>query len=270
MTHVINLMMSFAVLAPFIFAFSLYRSVFGYFNFALASLYTVGLYGLALSNGNLMSMIYAFLLIGISIFVLSIFQIKVLGTMQNKKATQGQLLIVSLGAYIVFEQVLSIVFSERIMFPSPTSAEIGDATIIRTAIMLVMLVTWVLLKTEFGARVQAIVENPSLSKTVGLNIDAIKLVSFFAILALTVSSGILASSETGAFPRAGFNPAILGFAVALLGQDIFRLKFFIYLGGIIGLQYCSTFVFSASWSATVLYSVLLVSLVISSRINKEI
>ena len=268
MTHVINLLMSFAILAPFIVAFSLYRSVFGYFNFALAALYTCGLYFLALSPEDIQGSILRLLFLLVSISVLFVSQKIIFEPMQSKKATEGQLLVVSLGVYIVIEQILSVIFGERIIFPDATSSEISGSMIILSSLSLVFLTTWGLMKTEFGARIQAVIESPSLSRIVGLRVSSIKLRAFFIIIVLTCFSGILASSETGAFPRAGFNPAILAFAVALLGGAPLGRKFFCYLIGVICLQYFSIYVFSASWSATIVYSVLLGSLIVSSRMNK--
>jgi len=268
-------MFQFSTILPFVFGFCIFRAVFGYFNFAIGTFYVLGLYALTIDFGNLF-FLFAYLLI--SVCLVLILHYALLEPMRRNRASDGQLLIATLGIYIVGEQIFSIVFGESVRFYVPHAESSIDLDVLNSYKVLGCVISglatsitaaFILAKTEVGARIGAVIESETLSKNLGLNVERIQLYALLMSLALVMVSGLLAVHDSGAFPRAGFNLVVIGFAISLLSPTLPKFWFSGIFFLIVVFQYGVAIIISSTWTSIIVYSLLLTALVFRARTTAE-
>nr|VFK62355.1 MAG: Branched-chain amino acid ABC-type transport system, permease component [Candidatus Kentron sp. TC] len=272
--HLDNYLLSLAISAPFVYGIGLFRSVFGYFNFALGgyfsfALYVTYLFGQGRAVGG------AVLVLGVMVTALMLHYL-LFQPMRRAGASPDRLLIVGLGIYIIFEQFLSIGFGDRIRFgiSSDSMVELGipippDVLLIAGASAIVMAFLLFMRFSETGETIRALAENESLTRIVGVSVPRTGLIVLLCSTGLVVSGGILASMEIGAYPTAGFQPVVLAFAVSLLGGSVFGARYFFMLIGLVVVEYFTRAFIAAHWSATVTYGFVLVGLLVANRFTRS-
>jgi len=167
--HLDNYLLSLAISAPFVYGIGLFRSVFGYFNFALGGYFSFALYvtyllGQGKAAGGMI------LVPGIAAMALMLHYL-LFQPMRRSGASPDRLLIVGLGIYIIFEQFLSIGFGDRIRFgvSSGSALELGisispDVLLIAGASAIVMAFLLFMRFSETGEAIRALAENESFFK----------------------------------------------------------------------------------------------------------
>nr|VFJ77343.1 MAG: Branched-chain amino acid ABC-type transport system, permease component [Candidatus Kentron sp. FW] len=273
--HLDNYLLSLAISAPFVYGIGLFRTVFGYFNFALGgyfsfALYATYLFGQGKAPGGI-TLILGIVAISLALHYF-LFQ-----PMRRSGASPDRLLIVGLGIYIIFEQFLSIGFGDRIRFGVSSGSMMElvgisippDVLLIAGASAIVAMFLLLMRFSETGEAIRALAENESLTRIVGISVPKTGLIVLLCSTALVVAGGILASMEIGAYPTAGFQPVVLAFAVSLLGGSVFGARYFFVLIGLVAVEYFTRAFIAAHWSATVTYGFVLIGLLIANlRANR--
>nr|VFK41618.1 MAG: Branched-chain amino acid ABC-type transport system, permease component [Candidatus Kentron sp. TC] len=272
--HLDNYLLSLAISAPFVYGIGLFRSVFGYFNFALGgyfsfALYVTYLFGQGKAVGGMI------LALGIMVTALMLHYL-LFQPMRRSGASPDRLLVLGLSIYIIFEQFLSIGFGDRIRFglSSGSVLDLGisispNILLIAGASAIVMAFLLFMRFSETGETIRALAENESLTRIVGVSVPRTGLIVLLCSTGLVVSGGILASMEIGAYPTAGFQPVVLAFAVSLLGGSVFGARYFFMLIGLVVVEYFTRAFIAAHWSATVTYGFVLVGLLVANRFTRS-
>nr|VFJ47941.1 MAG: Branched-chain amino acid ABC-type transport system, permease component [Candidatus Kentron sp. DK] len=273
-THLDNYLLSLAISAPFVYGIGLFRSVFGYFNFALGgyfsfALYVTYLFGQGEAAGGIA------LVLGIVAMALMLHYL-LFQPMRRSGASPDRLLIVGLGIYIIFEQILSIGFGDRIRFGVSSGSVLNlgisippDILLITGASVIISAFLFFMRFSETGEAIRALAENESLTRIVGVSVRKTGFVVLLMSTGLVVAGGILASMEIGAYPTAGFQPVVLAFAVSLLGGSVFGTRYFFVLIGLVAVEYFTRAFIAAHWSATVTYGFVLIGLLVANRFTRS-
>lgn len=259
---------------PFLVALGLHFDVFRRHNFLLGSSYALVLCVLVATLrplGPALAVSAAFTL-GFAILVLSEFLL--FAPLERVHRSPDQILIATLGANIVLEQVLSGTFGDRIRFPTAAMGESGTnwfinlepyQTAIPIGIATLCVVAFVLARTEAGARLVALGENRLLFRAVGFRPLVWQVIALGMIALVLTLSGVAAINVTGAFPTAGFSLVILGFVTRLLGGPVHRLRFALVAAGVVILDQVAAVALPGQWRTLVLFSTLLLLIAIRSR-----
>ncbi len=149
-------------------------------------------------------------------------------TLRRRQAASSVLLMASLGAYIVFENLVALIFGNDVqsLRPGATVQSIGWFGAVLTSAQLVvvggaalvMLVVLVTLRfTLFGVCYRSVACNPALARTIGMNSERVylKTAAFGAVLAGL--AGILISNDTHMEPTMGLQALLMGIVVVIVG-----------------------------------------------------
>lgn len=275
MIQIENFVFSLCLVAPFVISFSLFRTVFGYFNFAFGSIHAATLYVTYLLLGSDGSIIAAGVAVAAVLIAACALHAGLLEPLRRRKIGRDGLLIVSLGVYLIAEQLLSLTFGDAIAFPAATILSryriqvpglgVSQLVIIVTSLSLILAYEFIIHRTELGERIQAVSEAPELCRIVGLNVGRLQWSSFFLSLGFAVLGAATSALETGAVPTAGFNLVLLSFAVCLIGGDPFSWQFPLVLTGVLGIGQVGAILLSSQWSPTLTYIIVLSALYLSRR-----
>ncbi|GAF80742.1 unnamed protein product, partial [marine sediment metagenome] len=138
------------------------------------------------------------------------------------------LLIASLGIYIIFQNLISLIFQDSSKSFTTgevnvgydffgaliTKAQIGT---IFTSIFLVLIVSAVIKKTKIGKNIRAVSSNSDLSNILGINSNIVILWVFGLGSALASITGILVAFDTDMTPTMGFNLLLYGIVAMIIG-----------------------------------------------------
>jgi branched-chain amino acid transport system permease protein len=92
-----------------------------------------------------------------------------------------------------------------------------DFLVIAVAILVGLAVWFVLNRTRRGKVVLAVIHDREMSKTMGVNVDRVFLVSFTIGVFLAALGGVLTAPMISVSPSIGVNVIILAFAVVIIG-----------------------------------------------------
>ena len=182
-----------------------------------------------------------------------------------------QTLIISLGLYIILENVISIIWgnstiSFRSLFENSTYelleiriTFIQLITILVSVTALLFTRIW-LVKTKLGNMIRAVSSNPSLSVILGINKERVILVSFLIGGLLASLSGILIAADRDMTPNFGFNWLLYALVAMIIG-GLGKLRF-IVLGSLFlaATQQFSAFYLNSKWMNAITFIILVVFL----------
>lgn len=148
--------------------------------------------------------------------------------LQDKNTPNWQKLIVSLGIYIVLQNVVSMCFGDDTKSFRTwevkeghqfLGAYITDVQIITIVVSFGLLVlSWLFIeKTNIGKQIKAVSSNPSLSTLLGISTNKAILYSFAFGSALASCAGILIAAETDMTPTMGFNWLLYAIVAMIIG-----------------------------------------------------
>lgn len=230
MQVIINIVISSAIFLLVALSFKLVYQVSKIFSIAHAISLTASAY----------SFYFFFTVQSYSIFISIIFSILItlcLGTaialivykpLKIKNGNQLSCLIVSLGVYIVLQNIISLLFgsgakhiriSEIVVGKEILSSYISilQINIIVTCILLYIATNSFLKYHILGKKIKAVSENASLCYTLGINSNQIIIWSFAIGSGLGAVAGILIGLDTGLKPTMGFNFLLFGVVALIIG-----------------------------------------------------
>jgi len=193
--------------------------------------------------------------------------------LRGNKDSNLKMLILSLGVYIVSQNLISIFFGDDIKSLGKGEVKVGhefmgayitDIQIITIGVALAILVLTLYLwhKTKFGFALRAIADNPELSQVFGIPKDRIILLAFGLGSLYAGIGGILVGFDTGITPTFGFSLLLYAIVVMIIGgvDNLWG----IVVGALIlaTVQNLTAYYIDTKWMDAVTYAILIVFLMI--------
>jgi len=210
--------------------FSIIYQTTRFFHFAHGAVYTFGcyfayLFSIQLGLDRFTSFLFACLA---TILVGSLCELVVYKPMRKRKATDLTLLIVSLGLYIVLQNIISMIWGDdtktmrtgEVVEGHPfLGARITDIqiVIIITSLILMSLLALMMMKTKFGKSLRALANDSELARLSGINSDRFILYAFAIGSFLAAVASIMISFDTDMTPTMGFNALVMGVIAVIVG-----------------------------------------------------
>jgi branched-chain amino acid transport system permease protein len=201
-----------------------------FFHFAHGAVYTAGAYlalvfvkwlGLPLLPGAAAAVVLCGGLGALMEFVLY-------RPLRRRGATPLVLLLASLGAYIVLQNTISLVFGDQTQTLRSGVVRVGlpvlgaritpvQIWIIAVAVALTVLVWLLVKKTRLGISMRAVANDPELALISGVPADTVILASFVLGSALAGAAGILVAMDVDMTPTMGMNALMMGVVAVIVG-----------------------------------------------------
>jgi branched-chain amino acid transport system permease protein len=201
-----------------------------FFHFAHGAVYTAGAYlalvfvkwlGLPLLAGAAAAIALCAGLGAVMEFVLY-------RPLRRRGATPLVLLLASLGAYIVLQNTISLVFGDQTQTLRSGVVRVGlpvlgaritpvQIWIIAVAVALTVLVWLLVKKTRLGISMRAVANDPELALISGVPADTVILASFVLGSALAGAAGILVAMDVDMTPTMGMNALMMGVVAVIVG-----------------------------------------------------
>lgn len=265
-----------ALQAPFLYALGLHFDVLRRHNFALGAAHALALSVMVNGYAAMGPIAAAGAAVVAAAALLLAGEALLFRPLERRGRTPDQILIASLGLNIVCEEALSASFGDAIRFPSGGDG-LGGLLLALPPLQLaaplsVLTVGGLLLvltRSEPGARLVALGENPSLFAVLKLG------PATWRYAAVALSGGVVAigaveaATVTGAYPTAGFPLVILGFATRLLGGPVHTPRFAVAAVGVVGFDQAVAAALPGEWRTPLLFAALLVLLSIGGLRRRE-
>lgn len=268
-----NIILSTSIYILLIFSFNLKFSTLKFLDLSHAITITLGAYFTYLFSIQLgFNLIIAIpIAIIISTFTsLLIFQF-IYKPFKDKKIQNWQLLIASLGVYIVLQNIVSIYFGDDTKSFRTWEVKEGhkflDAYITDVQLMTIVIsitflvLSWLFIeKTNIGKQIKAVSSNPSLSDIFGISTNKAILYSFVLGSALASVAGILIAADTDMTPTMGFN-WLLYAVVAMIIGGMGKMRY-LFMGALLlaTAQHLSAYYLDSKWMNATAYIILIVFL----------
>ncbi len=148
--------------------------------------------------------------------------------LQNLKVENWQMLIVSLGLYIILQNTISIFWGDNTLSFRTWEVKQGheffgayitDVQIVTIACSVVLLFISLLFLecTHIGKQIKAVSSNPELSEILGISKQKAVMWSFALGSALAACAGILIAADTDMTPTMGFNWLLYAVVAMIIG-----------------------------------------------------
>ena len=215
-----------AVYALLSLGFSLSYGVARILNLAHGSFYMIGGYFyyvfLTMSGaGSVLSLVIAVALnfvLGVALY---------LGLVRPVRSSPVRVLLITLSAAIVAQEVVSLAFGDRGVgapfiiggISAPLGVVVENQRILSAIVSLAMFLgVWLLIRmTNLGRAVRAVAQDPDAASLMGINDTRISLITLGLSGATAGLAGALLGPLTGISPDAWLNATVVAFAVVILG-----------------------------------------------------
>jgi len=193
--------------------------------------------------------------------------------LRGNKDANIKMLILSLGVYIVSQNIVSVFFGDDIKSLNKGEVKVGHevlgayVTDVQWVSMVVAagvlgVTLWLWYKTKFGLAMRAIADNPELSQVFGIPKDRIILYAFGLGSLYAGVGGILVGFDTGITPTFGFNLLLYAIVVMIIGgvESIWG----IVVGALIlaTVQNLTAYYIDTKWMDAITYAILIVFLML--------
>lgn len=270
----INILYTFSIYLLLSFSFSIIYQTTKFFHITHGIVITFGAY-FAYSFNQLLgwniSISIIFSILSATFFAL-MFEIILFRLLRKKNASNLVQLISSLGLYVIFQNLISLLFNDSSKSFTSNQINVGHefygvfasntqiASII-ICIIIVLIVNTAINKTKIGKYIRAISSNSDLSNILGIDSDIVFLWAFAIGSALAAIAGILVAFETDMTPTMGFNLLLFGVVAMIIGgvNSTWGL-----VGGSFLLataQNIGAFYFDGKWINAIAYIILILFLV---------
>jgi branched-chain amino acid transport system permease protein len=192
---------------------------------------------------------------------------------RGKKDSNIKMLILSLGVYIVSQNLVSIFFGDDIKSLSKGEVTVGheflgayvtDIQIVTMIVSLVILFLSLFLwhKTKFGLAMRAISDNPELSSVFGISKDKIIFYTFALGSFYAGVGGILVGFDTGITPTFGFNLLLYAIVVMIIGgvDGLWGIVAGAFILAMV--QNLTAYYIDTKWMDAITYAILIVFLIV--------
>ncbi len=191
--------------------------------------------------------------------------------LQKLKVESWQMLIASLGVYVVLQNGVSLLWGDNTLsfrtWPIKEGHQVFGAYItdvqIITLLVCTLLVglTWLFLeRSHLGQKIQAVSSNPELASILGIAKEEAIRWSFVLGAGLAACAGILIAADTDMTPTMGFNWLLYGVVAMIIG-GMGRLRYLL-LGSLLlaTAQHLSAYYLDSKWMNATAYIILIVFL----------
>lgn len=191
--------------------------------------------------------------------------------LQQLKVENWQMLIVSLGAYVILQNGISMLWGDSTLSFRTwevkqghqfLGAYITDVQIITIAasMLLLLLSGWFMEKTVIGQEIKAVSSNPDLSELLGVSKSKATMWSVVLGSALAACAGILIAADTDMTPTMGFN-WLLYAVVAMIIGGMGKVRYLL-LGALLlaTAQHLAAYYLDSKWMNATAYIILIVFL----------
>lgn len=191
--------------------------------------------------------------------------------LQKKQLESWQMLIASLGVYVVLQNVISMVWGDSTLSFRTWEVKVGhpflgayitDVQIITIVSSIILLgLSWLFLeKTSIGQKIKAVSSNPELSSILGISKNKAIVWSFVLGSGLAACAGILIAADTDMTPTMGFN-WLLYAVVAMIIGGLGKMRYLL-LGALLlaTAQHLSAYYLDSKWMNATAFIILIVFL----------
>ncbi len=271
---IINIVITFSIYFIVAFSFSFIYNTLGIFHIAHAAIITFGAYFVylfsVLHSMSMMLSISLSIILTIAIGVSC--ELLIFKKMRDKQRPNLSFLITSLGLYIVFENLISIIFYDDTKIIDKSSVSIGysiyNGYITMTQITTVFISFLTLIfgvffykYSKLGKKMLAVSSNNNLGEVFGINKNRVTLWAFIIGSGFASIIGILIAYDTGMTPTMGFNFLIFGIVALIIGgrSSIWGIA----VGSLLlaTAQHLSSFYINSKWMESVAYIILVIFLI---------
>lgn len=191
--------------------------------------------------------------------------------LQKRKLESWQMMIASLGIYVVLQNMVSIVWGDSTLsfrtweikqgheFLGAYITDVQIITIISSIVLLVA--SWLFLeKTNIGRQVKAVSSNPELSTIFGISKSRAVVWSFVIGSGLAACAGILIAADTDMTPTMGFNwllYAVVAMIIGGMGKMRYLFSGCLFLASA---QHLAAYYLDSKWMNAIAYIILIVFL----------
>jgi len=191
--------------------------------------------------------------------------------LQKRKLESWQMLIASLGVYVVLQNVVSMLWGDSTLsfrtwavkaghqFMGVYITDVQIITIVASVGLLVL--SWLFLeKTSIGQKIKAVSSNPELSGILGISKNNAVVWSFVIGSGLAACAGILIAADTDMTPTMGFN-WLLYAVVAMIIGGLGKMRYLL-LGALLlaTAQHLSAYYLDSKWMNATAFVILIVFL----------
>ncbi|MCJ8279050.1 MAG: branched-chain amino acid ABC transporter permease [Rivularia sp. ALOHA_DT_140] len=273
MQLLLNIVMSFFTLALIGYGYKIIYTKSGFFNLSHAITVTLGAYftyffSIQFGFNLFTAILLAILLSTIISLVISQFIYK---TLKKRKTPDWQMLIVSLGIYIIIQNLVSMYFGDGIKSFRNWTVENGEFVlglyitkeqmIIISVSTALLLLSWMFIETtSIGKKIKAVSSNPSLSNILGISTNRAILYSVTLGSVLASAAGILIAADADMTPTMGFNwllYAVVAMIIGGMGKMRYLLTGALLLAAA---QHLSAYYISSKWMNATAYIILIIFL----------
>jgi len=164
----------------------------------------------------------------ISVFIAILIQQLVYKPLSNVKDKSLILLIVSLGVYVILENIISLIWGDGTLSMRTANVKIGyevfgayitKIQIITILVSFGLLIVEILIlnRIKLGRQIKAVSSNSELTKIFGINSNKVILCSFVIGTTCAVIAGILTAFDTDMTPTMGFSILLYGIVAMIIG-----------------------------------------------------
>ena len=210
--------------------FALIYGTTRFFHFAHGVVFTAGAYFTFLFKTWLGFPLSISILLAILLSTLlgCLMELSAYRPLRRKGASSLLLLLASLGMYIVFQNVISMVFGDDTKSIRSGVVKEGlnvfgaritpiQILIICVSVVLVVAVVLFLKKTKMGKAMRAVANDPELASVSGIDSDRVILWTFAVGSALAGVAGILVALDVDMTPTMGMNALMMGVVAVIIG-----------------------------------------------------
>ena len=269
-----NILYSFTLLSLLSYSFMIIYQTTKFFHIAHAITIMLGAYFTFLFSMQLGLGLWFAISLAISgaVLINIISEIGIYKPLRKRKTSSWKMLIVSLGLYVILQNVVSLIWGDdtKSMRTWPVKvghnvfgAYITDVQIITIVVCIILFTATVLFLRymSLGKQIRAVSSNSELSNIFGISSNKVILWSFAIGSALAAIAGILIALDTDMTPTMGFN-IFLYAVVAMIIGGVGSYKGLI--GGALLLataQHLSAYYIDSKWMDAVAYIILILFLI---------
>ena len=249
-------------------------NIFLYFNFAHGAMITYGAYlTYFFSKECKLPFLFSSLMSLIGLAIISLFiETVIFKKMRNKNLSSLNILIASLGIYIVLQNLISLFFKDDAKSIRSGNIKIGhnifgayiteiQIILITSSISIFCLALIFLKYSKLGKKIRAVSSNKELSIILGINTDRVILVSFIIGSTIAGMSGILIALDLDMTPTMGFKIFMYGIIAMIIG-GVGSTKGLIWGACILAFsQHFVTFFIDSKWADAIAFIILILFLI---------
>ncbi len=255
--------------------FNLIYGTVGFFDLSYGAIPVIGAYMMFLFSSMLGLPIWLGIVLSVVISSIISFLVYrlVYVPLRKKKASKMVFIVASLGIYTVFTSLIPIFFSSQFQTLSNlvnvTTITIGSAILTNIQVITIILfviisvaVGFLLQKTRMGKAVRAVADDEEVTKTMGINTQAVIGKVFLLGAAIAGLTGIMVGFDTGMDPNIGFGLLLKAVICCIIGGvgNVYAGMIGALLLAVI--ENVGVWYFSAEWKDLIAFAVLIIFLVV--------